>query len=125
MVDVASIAKKALDGVAAKLDGVIHLVTITQTTDPVYDAELGIATAGAPTVATARAVDESGSLSVVVKSSFPSYVVKGGERVLFLEGLSITPKNEDTVTSTTLQGGKIKAVQNILGVSQAYRVIVL
>jgi hypothetical protein len=56
---------------------------------------------------------------------FPAYVIVGGERVLFLEGLNRTPVNGDTISGATIRTGKITAVQDILAADQAYRVIVI
>jgi hypothetical protein len=126
MVDVASIAKKALDAVAAKVDGVVHQITLTHTdSNPVYDAATGVVTAGTPVTATGRAIDEAGSSVNIMKSVFPAYVIVGGERVLFLEGLNRTPVNGDTISGATIRTGKITAVQDILAADQAYRVIVI
>lgn len=126
MVDVASIAKKALDAVAAKVDGVVHSITLTHTdSNPVYDAATGIASPGSPVTAAGRAIDESGSSINIIKSTFPWYVITGAERVLFLEGLNRAPVNGDTITGPTLATGTVMAVQDLLGASQAYRVIVI
>ena len=124
--DVAAIAKKAMDGVAAKLNGVIHDVTLSHTdSSPLYDAATGAVVPGAPILSQGRAVDESGSSSVIIKNAFPHYVIVGGERVLFLEGLDRAPVPSDVITSPTLKEGKVMAVQNLLGAGQVYRVIVL
>lgn len=126
MLDVKTIAKKALDGVAAKLSGVVHNITITHTTgNPEYNPTTGTITEPTPITLTGRAVDESGSSQVIIKNAFPSYVIVGGERVFFLEGLTSVPQQEDILSSTTLRGGKIMAVQDIVGAGQAFRVIVL
>lgn len=126
MVDVASIAKKALDAVAAKVDGVVHSITLTHTdSNPVYDASTGVVTPGGPVTASGRAIDESGSSIQVMKTQFPWYVITGPERVYFLEGLNRAPLNGDTLSGATIGTRKIVAVQDILGVSQAYRVIVI
>lgn len=126
MVDVASIAKEALDAVAAELTGVVHTVTLTHTDDnPVYDAATGIVTPGTPVTATGRAIDEAGSSIQILKTQFPWYVVTGVERVFFLEGLNRKPVQGDTLTGPTVGTRKIVAVQDILGAGQAYRAVVL
>lgn len=130
MLSVADIAKKALDGVASKLSGVV-LVGNYQVTNaaPTYDTVTG--TVSDPSVGEfpCRIVDESGSGSVI-KSVFPEYVVTGSEKVFFIEGLGegvgypVPARVNDVITVKNVDY-QIKAVQNILGTGDAYRVIVL
>lgn len=125
MLDVAAIAKQAMDDVAAELSGVIHNVTLAHIGDPTYDTETGTTTPGAITTSSGRAIDESGSLYTIAKNVFPTYVITGAERILFLEGLSFAPVQEDLITSSTIQGGVVKRIQDLLGTGQAFRVIIL
>lgn len=125
MVDVASIAKEALDAVAAEVTGVVHSVTLTHTdSNPVYNATTGTVNPGATVTASGRAIDESGSGNVM-KTQFPWYVITGPEKVYFLEGLNRTPVNGDTLSGATIGTRRIVAVQDVLGSSQAFRVVVL
>ena len=110
MTTVALIAAKAFTGVAAKITGVIKVCTLTRTTQGAYNTTTGqYATTTA--TATGRAIFDT---STKIIDALPGYLAGPTEKLVYFEGLSFAPAENDTVTI----GGvthTVKAVGDIVG----------
>lgn len=115
MKTVATIAKKALDGIAARISGVVQAATITRTYPGTYNVTLGTH-AAIPLAWTGRAVFCNASAA---KDQFPEYVIGSTDEVLFLEGFIPDdefkgPKESDVITIAGVDR-TIMAAQDIAG----------
>ena len=123
---VAAIAAEAFTAVAAELPDVIKACTLTHVTQGTYNATTG-SYGETTTTATGRALITTGSSSegvgsATIKDMFPNYVAGPADLVIFLEGLSMAPQENDTLTI----GGvvrTIKAAGDIVGAASFYVVI--
>jgi len=122
---VAAIAAEAFTAVAAEISGVIQSCTLTRVVDGAYNATTG-AYGTTTTNYTGRAVIATGSsvesVSSTIKDHFPAYVAGPADVVIFLEGLSAAPKENDTLTIGAVIR-TIKAVGDIVGVGTFFVVI--
>lgn len=92
---VADIAAKALNGVAAKLSGVVHACVVSRETDGVFDPETGTFTSETVTD-TGRIVFDN---QTPPADLFPDYVPGPGEELAYIEGLTVlAPKEGDALT---------------------------
>jgi hypothetical protein len=123
---VAAIAAEAFTAVAEELPDVIKSCTITRTVQGAYDATTGAYSVttttytGRALIATGGTVE--GGVASTIKDMFPNYVAGPADVVIFIEGLSTAPKENDTVTI----GGvarTIKAAGDIVGAGSFYVVI--
>lgn len=116
---VASIAKTAMDAVAAQITGVIHDATLTRTTGGEYDPDTGTYTPG-ETEDTGRAVFAS---TDAAEDLFPDFAVGPSDELIYLEGFTtLAPQESDKVTA----GGKtltIKRSRDLLSAGGLYAVI--
>lgn len=112
---VADIAAEAFTAVAAELPDVIKTCTITRTTQGVYDAVAG---AYATTVATAtgRAVFDTASK---IDDALPGYVAGPSELLVYFEGLSFAPQENDTAVVDSITY-TVKAIGDIAGAGSFY-----
>lgn len=122
---VAAIAAEAFTAVAAELPDVIKACTLTHVAKGSYNPTTD-AYGQTTTTATGRSLNATGSsvesVSSTIKDHFPAYVAGPADVVLFLEGLSMAPKENDTVTIGAVVR-TIKAVGDIVGAGSFYVVI--
>lgn len=90
---VAAIAAEAMTSVASELTGVVKACTLTRTTRGEYDPAAGSHSTTTAT-ATGRAVFDT---STKIEDALPGYVAGPTERLVWLEGLSIVPKEADPI----------------------------
>lgn len=91
---VAAIAAEAFTAVAAELPDVIKACTLTRVVQGAYNPTTG--TYGeTTTTATGRALIDT---STPVKDVFPAYVASVGELLIWIEGLTIVPMENDKLT---------------------------
>lgn len=91
---VAAIAAKALDKVATKISGIIKTATVTRTTQGAYNPTTGsyeTTTASS----TGRAVFDT---STPIPDALAGYVGGPGEELVYFEGLTFAPKENDTAS---------------------------
>ena len=123
---VAAIAAEAFSAVAEELPDVIKACTVTRTTQGAYNATTGAYSettttfAGRAVITTGSSVEGVGASTI--KDLFPGYVAGPADVIIFLEGLSGAPKENDTLTigATTRT---IKATGDIAGAGSFYVVI--
>ena len=115
---VADIAKKAFDGVAAGLSGVVKSATITVEVKGEYNATTGTR-AVTSTTYSGRAVFGT---AAAIRSRFPAYEVGPDDLIISLEGFSTVPSVNDTVTIDSVDR-TIKAVGDIAGAGDFFEVI--
>lgn len=103
---VASIAKRAMDKVGAKVSGVIHDATLSRSGPPVYDPETGGFVAST-TTDTGRALFDNERPAADL---FPDYVPGPGEELAYLEGLAaMVPREGDSLTTA----GKVFSILRV------------
>lgn len=116
---VASIAKTAMDGVAAKVDGVIQAATLTRESEGTYDPDTGTYTPSTEED-TGRAVFASTDAAADI---FPEYVIGPSDELIYLEGFTaLAPKETDAVTA----GGRTLTImrsRDLLNTGEFYAVI--
>lgn len=118
---VASIARRAYDGVAGKITGVIHEATLAQSSgEPVYDPETGQYTSSEVTETCRIVFDNATPLT----DTFPDFVPGPGDELAYVEGLSaLAPREGDRIEAA----GKtfaVKKVSDLLRAGAFYPVIV-
>lgn len=118
MPTIAEIANAAYTAVGTAIPGVIKSATLTRTIQGEYDAEAG-AYATTTQTATGRAVFD---VSKPISDLFPDYVVGPTDKLVYLEGLSLAPKEGDALSA----GGdfKVRAVADIALAGGLYAAVV-
>lgn len=107
MITVADIAKKAFDGVAAKVGGVIHACTLRRDRSTGYNVSTG-----APNVITdSEACRMVFSRADAGQKYFPELVISAPDDVAFIAGAqALAPKSNDTLTLAS--GAQFRIVQS-------------
>lgn len=115
----ASIAAKVFDKISAKFSGPIQTAILTRTTRGDYDPVSGTYPETAESW-TGRAVfaDEK-----AMTDSFPAYVIGSTDRMVYLEGMAVTPKEADCMVIGT-QSVVVTRVADIVGVGEFFALIV-
>lgn len=115
MATVAQIAAKVFTKVNSKLTDVIKTCSLTRTTQGAYNPTTGqYATTTA--TATGRAVFDTSSK---IEDILPGYVAGPAELIVYFEGLSFAPVENDTATIAGLTY-TVKAVGDIAGAGSFY-----
>ena len=115
MTTVAEIAAEAFTAVAAELTDVIKTCSITRTTQGAYNPTTGTYATTTAT-ATGRAVFDT---SNKIEDVLPGYVAGPAELIVYFEGLSFAPVENDTATIAGLTY-TVKAVGDIAGAGSFY-----
>jgi hypothetical protein len=115
---VAAIAARAFDQVATKLTGVIQTGTLSRTASPAYDATTGVY-AGIVTTSTCRVLVDT---QTPVADVFPGYAEGPSGVLLYLEGLTTAPAENDTIAYGSLTR-TIKAVSDIVAAGTFFAVM--
>lgn len=119
MPTVAEIAKEAFDAVSEEMPDVIQSGTLTRTTQGAYDPETGDYTTTTQTwLCRALFADEK-----AMADAFPAYVIGAGDRVVYVEGLTTTPRETDALTIGG-QSTTVMRVGDIVGVGTFFSLIV-
>ncbi|MBL4700115.1 MAG: hypothetical protein JKX85_02560 [Phycisphaeraceae bacterium] len=93
---VAQIAKKAFDAVAKAIPDSIHECMLEREGEAgEYDAVSGEYSTSEPEIWTGRALVSTGT---AIRDTFPDYVAGPTDVLIYLEGLSIAPLENDRVT---------------------------
>src|SRR5690606_38104627 len=113
------IAKEAFDAVAEEMPDVIQAASLTRTTQGAYDPVSGTYPETTETF-TGRALfaDEK-----ALADAFPAYVIGPSDRMVYVEGLTATPKETDAMT---IGGQSVTAMRvgDIVGVGSFFSLIV-
>lgn len=123
MSTVASIAKEAFDAVAAEFtDTTIKACSLTRVTDPgTYNPGTGEYEGRVETTATGRALFDT---STPVEDVFPAYVAGPSDRLVWLEGLSLIPAENETIAIGG-QNHTVKAVGDVVGAGTFFSAMVV
>ena len=120
MPTVAEIAKKAFDGVAAKMPGVINDATLTKPGEgSTYDPATGQWQEVPPTIYDCRALIDTSTPLIDV---FPAFVAGPGDTLIYLEGLTAEPAKNDKISI----GGAERIIQgtgDIVGAGEFFVVV--
>lgn len=117
MTTVAAIAAEAFDAVEDEFSDVIQACTLTRTAQGAYDPATGEYDTTA-TQATGRALVAT---ETPITDVFPDYVAGPGDVLIYLEGLSIDPAENDSLlvgstTRTVTKAGDIVGVGTFFAV---------
>lgn len=117
---VATIAKRAYDGVAGKITGVIHEATLKREGEPAYNPETGGYTSSEETEACRIVFDNATPLTDV----FPDFVPGPGDELAYVEGLAnMAPREGDRIEAAD-KAFAVKKVSDLLRAGAFYPVVV-
>lgn len=117
---VASIAKRAYDGVAGKIAGVIHEATLIREGEPTYDPQTGQFTSSEETDTGRIVFDNAKPLTDV----FPDFVPGPGDELAYVEGLhNMTPREGDRIEAVG-RTFAVRQVSDLLRAGALYPIIV-
>lgn len=117
---VASIAKRAYDGVAGKVAGVIHEATLIREGEPTYNPETGQYVSSEETDTGRMIFDNATPLD----DAFPDFVPGPGDELAYVEGLAnMAPREGDRIEAAD-KAFAVKKVSDLLRAGAFYPVIV-
>src|SRR5690554_2384662 len=120
MLRVADIAKRAYDGVAGKIAGVIHEATLIREGAPIYDPQTGQFTSSEETDSGRIVFDNAKPLT----DAFPDFVPGPGDELAYVEGLTeMTPREGDRIEAAD-KAFAVKKVSDLLRAGAFYPVVV-
>lgn len=121
MTTVAEIAKEAFDAVAAEFTDVIQTATLTRpATDRTYNASSGAYEGGTdPINQTGRGLIGTAQ---ALKDTFPAHVAGPTDTLIYLEGFTTEPKENDKVTIAGVER-TIANTGDIVGVGTFFAVV--
>lgn len=119
MISVAEIAKKAFDGVAAKMPEVIQVGELSKKAAGSYNAATGKYEAVSTDIFSCRVLIGT---SNAIQDTFPAHAIGPKDIILYLEGLSSVPSEGDLITVSGVER-KIVKTGDIVGVGTFFVVV--
>lgn len=119
MPTVAEIAKEAFDAVSEEMPDVIQAASLTRTVQGAYNPATGQYTTTTQTWDCRALFGDEKAMA----DTFPAYVVGPNDRLAYVEGLAVAPKEADAMTI----GGQVVSVTrvaDIVGVGTFFSLIV-
>lgn len=110
MLTVASIAKRAFDGVARRIGGVIHAAKLKRGNVTDYDPDTA-EIAAAPQEHDCRVLFAD---SAPTPDPFPNFEVSPGDQFVYLEGLAVAAQEGDTITLSNGTKHQLIACRDLL-----------